>query len=320
MKSQLRQFLFGTSIGDNRVMNIGWLLFRLHVGLSIAIHAGWPKMNTIAAPGWFADQVAGLGFTFPSPAFWAATASWGEFVGGILIAVGLFTRFAALQLAFQFFVIAFLWYSNPEPVTGMYFQQLFFWCYVLVTFAGGGRYSLDKLIMNRNKIKITAAVKTAIASLVLLIGLNANAQNITVSSKDFTPLAGEWKGTLTYLDYTSNKSESIKANLYAELKNDSLFELNIYYTDEPSHNAKDKYRIRENGTMINDTKVIERSVQPNGVLKIVLQEKGDDGNDSKPATFHQVILISKNKFTLTKLVKFDGEAAFFQRNQYSFSR
>jgi len=80
MKTQLRQFLFGTSLGENTAMNIGWLLFRLHVGLSIAIHAGWPKMSSIAAPGWFVDQVAGLGFTFPSPGFWAVTASWGEFV------------------------------------------------------------------------------------------------------------------------------------------------------------------------------------------------------------------------------------------------
>ncbi len=320
MKSQLRQFFFGTSISDNKVMNIGWLLFRLHVGLSIAIHAGWPKMNTIAAPGWFADQVAGLGFTFPSPEFWAATASWGEFVGGILIAVGLFTRFAALQLAFQFFVIAFLWYENPEPFTGMYFQQLFFWCYVLVAFAGGGRYSLDKLIMSRKKIKIAATAKVAIASLVLLVGLNATAQNNTISSKDFIPLAGKWTGTLSYLDYTSNTTESIESNLFAEIKNDSLFELNIYYTDEPSHNAKDKYSIRGKGTMINNAKVIERSVLSNGILKIVLEEKGKDGNDSKPATIHQVMLISKNKFSLTKLVRFDGETTFFQRNQYSFSR
>jgi hypothetical protein len=189
-----------------------------------------------------------------------------------------------------------------------------------VTFAGGGRYSLDKLIMNRKKIKIIPVVKTAIASLLLLIGLNASAQNSTVRSKDFTPLAGKWTGTLTYLDYSSNKLESIKANLYTEIKNDSLFELNIYYTDEPSHNAKDEYRIREKGTIINDTKVIERTALPNGVLKIVLEEKGKDGNDSKPATFHHVMLISKNKFTLTKLVKFDGEATFFQRNQYTFSR
>jgi uncharacterized membrane protein YphA (DoxX/SURF4 family) len=320
MKSQLRQFLFGTSIGDNTIMNIGWLLFRLHVGLSIAIHAGWPKMHTIAAPGWFTDQVAGLGFTFPSPAFWAATASWGEFVGGLLIAIGLFTRFAALQLAFQFFVIAFLWYDNPEPFTGMYFQQLFFWCYVLVAFAGGGKYSLDKLIMNRRKIKITPPVKISIASLLLCIAISGHAQNPAVNINDFKLLKGRWNGTLTYLDYGSNTNETIKAGIEVTIKDEKVFELELFYSDEPDHNEKDKYSINENGTMVNTRKVIERTIQPDGSLKIVLQEIGTDGNDYKPATFHQVLLISKNKFTLTKLVKFDGETNFFQRNQYSFSR
>jgi uncharacterized membrane protein YphA (DoxX/SURF4 family) len=176
MKNNLRQFFFGTSLSDNKVLNIGWLLFRLHIGLSMAIHAGWPKMYTLAAPGWFNDQVAGLGFTFPSPAFWATLASWGEFAGGICIALGLLTRFNALQLAFQFFVVSFIWYDTPEPVTGMYFQQLLFWGFVLVVFAGGGRYSIDKLIMNKRKIQVKMPVKTAVASLLLFLSLQGAAQ------------------------------------------------------------------------------------------------------------------------------------------------
>ena len=48
MKQLLHQFFFDTSLNDNKVLNAGWLLFRLHIGLSIAMHAGWPKMNTIS--------------------------------------------------------------------------------------------------------------------------------------------------------------------------------------------------------------------------------------------------------------------------------
>ena len=320
MKNNLRQFLFGTSINENKALNIGWLLFRFHIGLSIAIHAGWPKMNTIAAPGWFADQVAVIGLTFPSPEFWAATASWGEFVGGLLIAVGLFTRFAAVQLAFQFFVIAFLWYDSPEPITGMYFQQLFFWCYVLVTFAGGGKYSLDKLIMNRHKIKLLSPVKIAVATLLLCISIPGNGQNPVVSINDFKPIEGRWSGTLTYLDYGKNTNETIKTNVEVSIKNAAVFEVAIFFADEPNKSGKDKYRIRKSGTMINKRKLIERTVLPDGSLKIVLEEMGKDGNDSKTATFHHVLLIANKEFTMTKLVKFDGETTFFQRNQYSFSR
>ena len=320
MKTQFRQFMFGSSFGENKVMNIGWLLFRVHVGLSIAIHAGWPKMNTISAPGWFAEQVSGLGFTFPSPEFWAVTASWGEFVGGILIAIGLFTRFAAAQLAFQFFVIAFLWYDKPEPLTGMYFQQLFFWCYVLVTFAGGGKYSLDKIVMQKRSRKIAGVPKIAITTVLIIVAISSSGQTPTVSINDFASLKGRWNGTLTYLDYGNNKLQTIKANVDVTLKDSSIYELAIFYTDEPKKSGKDSYRIHQNGTKVNERLVIERTVDANGNLKIVLEDKGTDGNDYKPATFNQVLEIGKNSFTITKLVKFDGEKEFFQRNQYVFKR
>jgi uncharacterized membrane protein YphA (DoxX/SURF4 family) len=202
MKNTLRQFLFGTSLNDNKVLNIGWLLFRLHIGLSMAIHAGLPKMYTITAPGWFNEQVAGLGFTFPSPAFWATLAAWGEFVGGLCIALGLLTRFNALQLAFQFFVISFLWYDSPEPVTGMYFQNTLFMGYILVAFAGGGRYSLDKLIMNKRKINIAMPIKTAIASLIVLITLSAEAQR--------GPLKGSGQVVNKTFDYNNFDKLSLK--------------------------------------------------------------------------------------------------------------
>ena len=94
----------------------------------------------------------------------------------------------------------------------------------------------------------------------------------------------------------------------------------IFYVDEPSHNGKEECRIKAKGTMINESNVIERTAQPDGALKIMLEEKGKDGNDFKPATFHHVLLIDNNKFTMTKLVRFDGETTFFQRNQYSFNR
>ncbi|RPD48387.1 hypothetical protein DNI29_07105 [Hymenobacter sediminis] len=49
----------------------------------------------------------------------------------------------------QFLVIAFLWYEQPEPLLGMYYQQLLFWAFVLVTGVGGGRYSIDYQIWKR---------------------------------------------------------------------------------------------------------------------------------------------------------------------------
>jgi uncharacterized membrane protein YphA (DoxX/SURF4 family) len=178
MKNNTRQFLFGNSLNNNTTVNIVWLLFRLHIGLSLALNAGLPKMKDGMAPDWFIKQVGEIGFTFISPAFWATIASWGEFIGGICLALGLLTRFSAIQLAFQFFVISFIWYDNPVPVVGMYFQQTLFWGYVLVAVAGGGKYSLDNVIMKRSKINIPAPAKVSFATILILVlsSCNTNAQ------------------------------------------------------------------------------------------------------------------------------------------------
>ncbi len=153
MKKNISTFLFGSSFTQNKFANIALLLFRLHIGLSLAFGAGLPKMQAGLAPDWFVKQVGEIGFTFISPTFWATIASWGEFIGGICLAIGLLTRFSALQLAFQFFVIAFVWFDNPEPILGMYFQNTLFMSYFLVAFTGGGTYSFDYLIACK-KIKI----------------------------------------------------------------------------------------------------------------------------------------------------------------------
>lgn len=198
----MKQFFFSSSFTGNKAFNIGWFLFRFYIGITIAIGAGWPKMNELSAPGWFVKQVSELGFNFPSPAFWAAAASWGEFVGGICVAIGFFTRFSALQLTFQFFVISFIWYDKPMPMFGMYYQQLLFWGFVLISFGGSGKYAVDRIIMNRKNVSILPAVKPALAVLFLLIALGGFAQN--------KPLKGSGK-TVTQT-FAFNKFDKIDFN------------------------------------------------------------------------------------------------------------
>ena len=317
MKSWFSRLLLGSSLPDDKVLNTGWLLFRLHFGLSMAIHAGWPKMNTLAAPGWFNDQVAGLGFTFPSPAFWATLASWGEFAGGLCIALGLFTRFNAIQLAFQFFVISFLWYNEPEPITGMYFQNTLFMGFLLLACGGSGTFSMDHLIRKRKRIPAVAA-KSAVAFLSLFLTLNGTAQ--TVTGNDFKCLEGKWKGALTYLDYSSHQPVTIPAHAEFAVKTATEMELAFIYPDEPSHNSVQQYQLKENNSLLNNARVLLRETLPGGFLKMVTEEKGTDGNDGKPAVFRQEWIIHSNRFTLTKLVKFADAGEFFQRHQYVFTR
>jgi uncharacterized membrane protein YphA (DoxX/SURF4 family) len=208
MKNIAKQFLFGTTLTQNKATNIIWLLFRLHIGLTIAFKAGLPKMQDGLAPEWFVKQVSEIGFTFISPTFWATVASWGEFVGGLCIALGLLTRFNAIQLAFQFFVIAFIWFDKPEPVTGMYFQNTLFMSYLLTAFIGGGKYSLDNLIVNYKNIVVTKNAKPAFATIILIM-----LSTVMVAQK---PLKGS--GVVVNKEYSYNNFTTVNINDIADAK------------------------------------------------------------------------------------------------------
>jgi uncharacterized membrane protein YphA (DoxX/SURF4 family) len=321
MKKLLNQFLFSTSIGNNKTLNLVYLFFRIHVGLSIAIHAGYPKMKDILAPGWFSEQVASLGFTFPSPQFWAMAASWGEFVGGLMLAFGFLTRIASIQLAFQFLIISFVWYNEPEFLTGMYFQQLYFWCFVFCSAAGGGRLSLDALVM-KNKLRLSTnpMVKPALTVFLLLFfTFHSNAQQPAIQQEDVRKLEGSWKGVLTYKDYQNGKEVMIPCNLEVKLKDDmKLVQMAYDYPEERSHNNKDQVRISSNGTRINGEKLIERTVDANGNVKLIIEMRGQDG--SRPAIIKQIIEISDSSFILTKVVQYMTDGETVQRNQYRWNK
>jgi uncharacterized membrane protein YphA (DoxX/SURF4 family) len=174
MKTTINNLLFGTAQTNSALFDWCYLFFRIYAGLSIADGAGRAKVfhkinekgpdtfdNLRFGPGeWFVNQVSDLGFTFISPTFWAYLAVYGEFLGGLLIAFGLFTRLSSIQLAFQFFVVAFIWYGDPAPFLGMYYQQLIFWSFVMTYGGGDGKYSLTTLIarLRRRRLKPTVAV------------------------------------------------------------------------------------------------------------------------------------------------------------------
>lgn len=197
MKKIFQSLLFAPPISSNRFFEPAYALFRFYCGISMAIGAGLPKVFhkiddaggtewdnlAFGASGWFLEQVGNIGFTFPSPTFWAYLAIYGEFIGGLLIAIGLFTRLSALQMAFQFFVVSFLWYESPVPFA-MYYQQLIFWVFVLIAAAGGGKFSLDYLLQQKRSIGLgrTAVVVTGL----LLLPLFGFAQSQAPDRVSFT--------------------------------------------------------------------------------------------------------------------------------------
>lgn len=76
------------------------------VGVGLALH-GWPKVAALAtgAGAGLVQAVAGLGFPLPHLFAWASALA--EFAGGLMLALGLFTRVAAGFAAFNMAVAAF---------------------------------------------------------------------------------------------------------------------------------------------------------------------------------------------------------------------
>lgn len=86
-------------------------LLRATGGLFLLLFHGWGKIASavdyvfLGEPWRFVSVVASLGFPFPG--FFAVLAALAEFVGGLLLAVGLFTRPAAAAIAATMAIAAF---------------------------------------------------------------------------------------------------------------------------------------------------------------------------------------------------------------------
>lgn len=85
-----------------------WGLFLLRLtGFGLALAHGLGKvMGLVAGTSQLPAAVEKLGFPLPGVFAWAA--ALGELLGGLLVAIGLFTRVGAAFAAFTMFVAAFL--------------------------------------------------------------------------------------------------------------------------------------------------------------------------------------------------------------------
>ena len=91
-----------------KLSSLGLLWLRVLMGSSIAVH-GYQKIFGGGVET-FASFVETLGLPFPLAAAWVAALS--EFVGGILIVLGLGTRFAALLIFGTMTVAAFVAHAS----------------------------------------------------------------------------------------------------------------------------------------------------------------------------------------------------------------
>lgn len=120
--------------------DLGLLLFRLFIGLTMALAHGLGKTPP---PEQLIDGVANMGFPMAIVFAWAASLS--ELLGGLCIAAGLYTRQASAFLGFTMAVAAF-GAHGADPFKMKEMSLLYLAACVLLLFHGAGKYSLDKMI------------------------------------------------------------------------------------------------------------------------------------------------------------------------------
>jgi putative oxidoreductase len=132
------------------------LLVRLFVGYFF-FESGWGKIHNLDT---FAERFEEWGI--PAPAFNAALSAWTEFLGGLLIVLGLFTRLVSIPLFINMLVAVLAvrlkkvgglddFVELDEPLYALSFLWLFF--------SGPGWVSLDHLLGRVLRKKYAAQLK-----------------------------------------------------------------------------------------------------------------------------------------------------------------
>lgn len=134
---KVTEILLGGGGAAGRGGDLGFLAARLVFGLVLAFAHG---VNKIPPSDRFVDVVGSLGF--PLPAFFAWAAALAEFAGGILLAVGLLTRPAALMIVVTMLVAAFGRHA-ADPFTDKELALLYGAAAFLFALAGSGRFAAD---------------------------------------------------------------------------------------------------------------------------------------------------------------------------------
>lgn len=121
-----------------------WPLVRIAVGWNFVVH-GWGKV--IAGPAALVPGFAQVGL--PDATNLILLLTFVEFVGGICIMLGLFTRFFAAACAIELAYICFgLYWPNGFSWLKRGYEYVLLWgllCFA-ISLKGGGRLSLDRLI------------------------------------------------------------------------------------------------------------------------------------------------------------------------------
>jgi putative oxidoreductase len=120
---------------------LAWPIIRVAVGWNLMVH-GWGKVSR--GPSAFVGAFVQMGFDPALPWIWAGLII--EFVGGIALILGLFTRFFAAAAAIELLIITMLYWKTGFSWLNRGYEYTLLWGLVCFAIAlrGGGPYSVDR--------------------------------------------------------------------------------------------------------------------------------------------------------------------------------
>lgn len=155
----------------------------------------------------------------------------------------------------------------------------------------------------------------------LFFTIKVNAQSTSITLKDIKMMTGEWKGALTYLDYSTNKPFTMPADLTINYLNKiKSVVFSNSYPKEPHANSIDTIALLQKGKVFGKEIVKSNTRFKNGNILIITEEAGTDGNDNKPAIFKHIYTVGKNIFINKKEVKLNDSDNWIMRHQYQYRR
>ncbi len=128
--------------------NNALLVLRIGIGIMFLFH-GVPKIwGGYDTWVWLGGRMELIGINF-WPAFWGFLASLAEALGGLLLILGLFTRYTAIVMAFTMLIAVLHKFSTGDGFAGASHAIELGILFIFLAMMGPGTLSLDKSLFNR---------------------------------------------------------------------------------------------------------------------------------------------------------------------------
>ncbi len=135
----MKSKLFSSS---NESLRTAIFLLRVGFGIMFILH-GFPKITGgVETWTWLGESMGLVGLGF-APAFWGFMAAISEFVGGILLVLGLLTRPAALLLAFTMLIATIMHIAGGDPLNTVLHPLKGLVAFIALLYSGPGRFAID---------------------------------------------------------------------------------------------------------------------------------------------------------------------------------